>query len=673
MSGLESMSDSEVENDVHTLEDQVQEVMGQFPRQSQPSSSSGSLCVPIEPTVADKNEKDKQTEFFLKGCGCEKHCDILFSPQHVNEIRSSCLELNTSDLDSVILGQLSAFGSTRNCVGITTRHAPKERDRTRFFYHHQGEKICSNMFFFLHTIGGKRRRNLISHFLEHGILPRVHGNTGKIPHNTLSLHVTEFVVRFLLNYTEQNGLLLPGRVPGYSRSDIKLLPSSVSKRGIWKFYHSATATHEDTIRSVSYSTFCRTWRNLLPSIILMKPMSDLCWQCQQNSTAILRSANMPETEKSATLLKAEEHLRHVQTERSFYKSTCDMCKETVHTFFSDGTSFKLPPLASDIPENSNDIKAHFSFDFAQQIHYPSNPLQPGPIYFLTPRKCSIFGINCEAIPRQVNFLIDEAGDCGKGSNSVISMLHYFFSHHALGEMEVFLHADNCSGQNKNSNMLSYLSWRTITKRHTQVTLSFLVVGHTKFSPDWCFGLLKRKYRQTHVTTLSGISEVVNRSACCNFSQLVSLEDGTTVVPTFDWTSFFAPLFRKFVGIKKFHHFRFHSSSPGKVFVKEHADSAEQQFDILKLPWNLANHELPSVITPHGLSPDRQWYLYDHIRQFCPEGDRDLTCPRPSFPKASSRLSTPAPVDTEDEPPRKQLRCCGLCRQEGHNSRSCPSK
>ena len=35
-------------------------------------------------------------------------------------------------------------------------------------------------------------------------------------------------------------------------------------------------------------------------------------------------------------------------------------------------------------------------------------MQPGPIYFKTPRKCGIFGVMCEAIPRQVNYLIDEA-------------------------------------------------------------------------------------------------------------------------------------------------------------------------------------------------------------------------------------------------------------------------
>ena len=166
-------------------------------------------------------------------------------------------------------------------------------------------------------------------------------------------------------------------------------------------YHSA-ATNQNAISSVSYTTFCRTWRNLLPTIILMKPMSDLCWQCQQNSTAIMRSANMPEWEKSATLLMVEEHLHLVHVERSFYKTTCDFCKIIIHAFFSEANSFNPPPLASNISENTNNIKAHYFFDYAQQVHYPSN-LQPGSIYFLTPRKCGIFGVNCEAIPRQVNF------------------------------------------------------------------------------------------------------------------------------------------------------------------------------------------------------------------------------------------------------------------------------
>ena len=89
----------------------------------------------------------------------------------------------------------------------------------------------------------------------------------------------------------------------------------------------------------------------------------------------------------------------------------------------------------------------------------------------------MFGVHCEAIPRQINFLSDESGEIGKGANAVI------FDVHGLGETDVFLHAENCTGQNKNNATIDYLMWRVMTGRHTNITYSFLVVGHTKFSPD----------------------------------------------------------------------------------------------------------------------------------------------------------------------------------------------
>lgn len=311
------------------------------------------------------------------------------------------------------------------------------------------------------------------------------------------------------------------------------------------------------------------------------------------------------------------------------------------------------------------------------------------MYFLVPRKCSIFGVHCEGIPRQVNYLNDESGDCGKGANAVVSQLHHFFETHGLGETEVFLHADNCTGQNKNNCMIQYLAWRILTKRHTKITLSFLVVGHTKFAPDWCFGLLKQKYRKTKIGSLTKLAAVVNMSAECNYSQLVTTEDGNTLVETYDWTTFFAKNFKKISGIKKLHHFIFDTEKPGNVTVKERSDTSEMEISLLKRDWTPNPSQLPSVVQPKGLTPDRTWYLYDKIRDFCPPDDKDLTCPLPTTPKPVSRASSPTEVLSEmnDSPAathesvtvnpstskQPQKRLCGICRQPGHNSRSCPTK
>ena len=121
---------------------------------------------------------------------------------------------------------------------------------------------------------------------------------------------------------------------------------------------------------------------------------------------------------------------------------------------------------------------------------------------------------------QINYLIDEASATGKGANTVVSLLHHFFSTHTFGESSVHLHADNCSGQNKNRHVIAYLMWRVLTGRHKQITLSFLIVGHTKFSPDTCFGLIKRLYRRTYVGCLDDISKMVSNSSVVNKPQLV---------------------------------------------------------------------------------------------------------------------------------------------------------
>ena len=87
--------------------------------------------------------------------------------------------------------------------------------------------------------------------------------------------------------------------------------------------------------------------------------------------------------------------------RSYYRTAVKESKDKVHTFTADDV-FTPPPVGAALASGTGPRRVHYSFDFAQQVHYPHNPLQPGPIYFKTPRKCAVFGVCCEAIPRQVN-------------------------------------------------------------------------------------------------------------------------------------------------------------------------------------------------------------------------------------------------------------------------------
>ena len=165
-------------------------------------------------------------------------------------------------------------------------------------------------------------------------------------------------------------------------------------------------------------------------------------------------------------------------------------------------------------------------------------------------------------------MIDEAVNTGKGANSIISMLHHFLHMHNLGETNLHLHADNCSGQNKNRYAMQYLAWRVLVGLNKKIILSFLIVGHTNFSPDWCFGLFKQAFRCTKIGCLDDIARVVDESVIVNHTQLVGRQDGAVVVPTYDWAKFFDTPFRQgaLKGIKSMHHLTFTDKMPGSVIV-----------------------------------------------------------------------------------------------------------
>ena len=224
---------------------------------------------------------------------------------------------------------------------------------------------------------------------------------------------------------------------------------------------------------------------------------------------------------------------------------------------------------------------------------------------------------------------------GKGANTIISMLHHFFEHHAFGETKVHLHADNCTGQNKNRFMVYYLMWRVMTGLHKEIKLSFLLVGHTKFAPDWCFGLFKQLFKKTRVGTINDIAEVAEKSAVVNHAQLIGDYDGSIHVPMYNWAEFFEghTVQTALKGISQMNHFRFTADHPGAVFVKNACDDdKERKINLLKFTtWRPTPSTLPEQITPPGLSLERQWYLFNKMRDFCPDAAKDIVCPQPSTP------------------------------------------
>lgn len=250
----------------------------------------------------------------------------------------------------------------------------------------------------------------------------------------------------------------------------------------------------------------------------------------------------------------------------------------------------------------------------------------------------MFGVCCEGTGKQVFYLTDEAESSGKGANSVVSYVDHYLQHFGLGESFASFHFDNCTGQNKNNIVLWYAAWRVITGQHKKIHYGTMVAGHTKFAPDWHFGIWKSKWRHCDAETIGDVASTVRLSSKSghNIPHLTCDQDHP--VQFSEWKKFLGQFFMPLKNITSYHHFTLNSSEPGVVVCKKSVLSPEERFSLLRKDILINPNDRPTVSNAKGLDHNRQWYLYDEIRQFCySDSAKDLTCPKPVVIKGCNSL------------------------------------
>ena len=171
--------------------------------------------------------------FVTKTCGCTvakgSPCSSLFPLDYYISHRLQATELTHNELDLVIMGSLMSVVNMGGNIK-DGKHKPVKRKRTFCNFQHNGHQVCQVTYRFLLGIRKHRLKAIKAHFLSNGLSLRIHGNTGKLPHNVTSYASTRYIVQFIANFAEQHAILLPGCIPGYKRDDFKLLPSSITKK-----------------------------------------------------------------------------------------------------------------------------------------------------------------------------------------------------------------------------------------------------------------------------------------------------------------------------------------------------------------------------------------------------------------------------------------------------------
>ncbi|KAJ8300813.1 hypothetical protein KUTeg_022332 [Tegillarca granosa] len=182
---------------------------------------------------------------------------------------------------------------------------------------------------------------------------------------------------FLIAYGNKYGLPLQGRLPNYKEHRIILLPSDKSKENV--YYDYIAAAEEVHTRKVSLSEFKKLWLQQCPHITIMRPATELLHKCQMYVSIFKDSGNLSEEEKCSQL-QEYQHLEDCKIQRDEYRQLCDDAKAT----YSQMPDYKKPRGNQAC---SSKVQLHYSFDYAQQVHFPHNAQQVGHCFFKTPREC----------------------------------------------------------------------------------------------------------------------------------------------------------------------------------------------------------------------------------------------------------------------------------------------
>ena len=509
------------------------------------------IKIPIETTEEDDQDYiatwrilggEHEADDEIPKC-CDWACNKNIPRGLLIKFRNEFQELTKSEQSLVIIGHLAAHRQEISLSEIynagyhqnrSRKPGPKLRTDTNYYF--RGVSICRKMYFYIHDLGEKRYKNLVKHFDSSGMTDKVHGLFGKAKNRTtdISVDILEKVTTFIKNYAEHHGIPLPGRLPNFKDFRITKLPSSITKAFLYRLYIEAAATKNE--QTVGRTSFYDIWQRMCPFITTMKPASDLCDICQEQSMLFGKTKFSSADEIEQKLNAFKEHIKYSKMQREYYKECCKNAATMESTLV-------------------------LSFDYAQTVNYPSCPQQRGSSYFKAGRKCSIFGIHNEATGVQFNYLIDEEFDVGKGPNSVISMLDNCLAKLPLAK-NLILFADNCIGQNKNNSVVNYLAHRVRMNLNEKIEYNFLLSGHTKFSPDRSFGLLKMSFSRSTVDCYDDFVHAVINSSPGGLNQVVN---GAEV--TFKkYDSYFAQFNKPFKGTKNFFFSAYAKSSNLLMFI-----------------------------------------------------------------------------------------------------------
>ena len=314
-----------------------------------------------------------------------------------------------------------------------------------------------------------------------------------------------------------------------------------------------------------------------PKVAICPHQEDYCDTCARRKTDIsgkqttvnrlLQSSNAaPEEVKrlqdEITSLKQdlECHRQEAQKSHEYYVEVTTRCTSEWNDIIaleskSDLTEEEERILSS--LKNKFNVVVSADYQMGKLVPYWGYSPQPGSTYYLQKLNHDVFGIVNHATNSSEVYLFDERVG-PKNTDHTISYLLDWTSKLPQWVKRVHLFLDNTSSTNKNCYLMAWACEMIQHGRLSFIRISFLIAGHTKFSPDLLFSKIAQSYNRSDIFTSAELKETISQYAD------VIVDHGEIVC---DWRSSMTK-YSKLPGIRNLHDFIFTKNpTTDKVIAK----------------------------------------------------------------------------------------------------------
>lgn len=202
-------------------------------------------------------------ERFKRGCECiDDQCFKDLNSEVVYRHRLNIAELTKAEHDMYLMGVTMA------CLTDpyqTARHTERRRLRAQYVY--QGRRVCLDAFLYLENCTHYQIKRIRKHLMTHGVTPRVHGNHGKVPHNTFSLDIYKIATEFLKNFIDVQETKQKTKL---AKNAPLHLPPDVTRKTVHDLYTQYCKKVSPNVKSMGYSTFRRFMKVQFPQVKFTK-------------------------------------------------------------------------------------------------------------------------------------------------------------------------------------------------------------------------------------------------------------------------------------------------------------------------------------------------------------------------------------------------------------------